>query len=142
MGNPHAVFFVDRDVWSYELDRIGPLLENHPAIERIHVVDRGWKRQGPRAQIAAEVRLLRTLRERRYDLLLHLTEHPRGATLAHLLRPRYAVTRERPRNEWFWRARFTHFYRLPRLTPRHAVEANLDALRRIGVYPEPADKKG
>ena len=30
MGNPHAVFWVDRDVWSYELDRFGPLLENHP----------------------------------------------------------------------------------------------------------------
>src|SRR5687768_14715948 len=30
MGNPHAIFFVDRDVWSYELDRFGPLLENHP----------------------------------------------------------------------------------------------------------------
>jgi diaminopimelate epimerase len=30
MGNPHAIFWVDRDVWSYELDRFGPLLENHP----------------------------------------------------------------------------------------------------------------
>jgi diaminopimelate epimerase len=30
MGNPHAVFWVGRDVWSYELDRVGPLLENHP----------------------------------------------------------------------------------------------------------------
>jgi len=30
MGNPHAVFFVDGDVWSFELDRFGPLLENHP----------------------------------------------------------------------------------------------------------------
>ncbi|TIP95011.1 MAG: diaminopimelate epimerase, partial [Mesorhizobium sp.] len=30
MGNPHAVFWVDRDIWSYELDRFGPLLENHP----------------------------------------------------------------------------------------------------------------
>jgi diaminopimelate epimerase len=30
MGNPHAVFWVDGDVWSYELDRFGPLLENHP----------------------------------------------------------------------------------------------------------------
>jgi len=30
IGNPHAVFWVDRDVWSYELDRFGPLLENHP----------------------------------------------------------------------------------------------------------------
>jgi diaminopimelate epimerase len=30
MGNPHAVFWVDADVWSYELDKVGPLLENHP----------------------------------------------------------------------------------------------------------------
>ena len=118
-----------------------PLLAHHPAIARIHTIDRAWKRQGPRVQIAAEASLVRALRARDYDLLIHLTEHPRGAMLAHLLRPRYAVTRERPRSEWFWRARFTHFYRLPRMTPRHAVEANLDALRRIGVYPEPADKK-
>ncbi len=30
IGNPHAIFWVDEDVWSYELDRFGPLLENHP----------------------------------------------------------------------------------------------------------------
>ena len=30
IGNPHAIFWVDNDVWSYELDRVGPLLENHP----------------------------------------------------------------------------------------------------------------
>jgi diaminopimelate epimerase len=29
IGNPHAVFWVD-DVWAYELERFGPLLENHP----------------------------------------------------------------------------------------------------------------
>lgn len=30
MGNPHAVFFTDRDPDGYDLARIGPLLENHP----------------------------------------------------------------------------------------------------------------
>ena len=30
MGNPHAVFWVDRDAMSYDLARFGPLLENHP----------------------------------------------------------------------------------------------------------------
>ncbi len=30
MGNPHAIFWVDDDVWNYGLDRIGPILENHP----------------------------------------------------------------------------------------------------------------
>lgn len=30
IGNPHAIFWVDRDVWDYDLERFGPLLENHP----------------------------------------------------------------------------------------------------------------
>ncbi|MBB3934052.1 diaminopimelate epimerase [Aureimonas phyllosphaerae] len=30
MGNPHAIFWVADDVWSYALDRFGPILENHP----------------------------------------------------------------------------------------------------------------
>lgn len=30
IGNPHAIFWVDKDVWDYDLDRFGPLLENHP----------------------------------------------------------------------------------------------------------------
>lgn len=30
MGNPHAVFWVDNDVASYDLARLGPMLENHP----------------------------------------------------------------------------------------------------------------
>jgi diaminopimelate epimerase len=29
MGNPHAIFWVDNDVWSYELDRFGPVFERH-----------------------------------------------------------------------------------------------------------------
>ncbi len=30
MGNPHAIFWIKDDPWSYELERFGPLLENHP----------------------------------------------------------------------------------------------------------------
>ncbi|ALN71367.1 diaminopimelate epimerase [Aureimonas sp. AU20] len=30
MGNPHAIFWVKDDVWSYALDRFGPILEHHP----------------------------------------------------------------------------------------------------------------
>ena len=118
-----------------------PMLANHPAVTTIHAIDREAKRQGIVAQVRAERALFAALRARRYDLLVHLTDHPRGLTLAHLLRPRFAVTREPRDRSPLWRRRFTHFYRLPRNTPRHAVEANLDALRRIGVYPEPDDKR-
>lgn len=30
MGNPHAIFWVDRDPMEFDLERFGPLLENHP----------------------------------------------------------------------------------------------------------------
>ncbi|HEX7327492.1 MAG TPA: putative lipopolysaccharide heptosyltransferase III [Casimicrobiaceae bacterium] len=122
-----------------------PLLAGHPAIDVVHVIDREWKRRGALALLAAEWRLMRALRARRYDLLVHLTPHPRGLVLATLIRPRWAVTRERAADEGalrrrLWRAGFTHFYRQPRATPRHTVESNLDALRRIGIYPDVAER--
>ncbi|MEO0495779.1 MAG: diaminopimelate epimerase [Pseudomonadota bacterium] len=30
MGNPHAIFWAPNDVWGYDLERFGPVLENHP----------------------------------------------------------------------------------------------------------------
>ncbi len=56
MGNPHAVFWVCNDVWSYDLDKFGPLLENHPifpqranisiaqVVSRGHMKIRTWER--------------------------------------------------------------------------------------------------
>ena len=101
-----------------------PMLANHPAIARaphdrprLEAPGRCAPGRAPNGRCCA------TLRARRYDLLVHLTEHPRGLTLARLLRPRYAVTRERDgARAGCGGAHFTHFYRLPRATPRHTVE--------------------
>jgi len=116
------------------------MLAGHPAIAETHVIDRDWKRQGFGRQLRAERALLSALSKRRYDLIVHLTEHPRGAWLSRLLRPRYSVARHLDRAHWLWRTSFTHYYRLPRRTPRHTVECNLDSLRRIGVQPAPGDR--
>ena len=117
-----------------------PMLEGHPAIARLHAIDRDWKRSGLWTQLRAERGLLRALATRRFDLIVHLTEHPRGAWLTRLLRPRYAVARELPDAHWLWRSSFTHYYRLPRGRPRHTVECNLDALRRLGLQPADTDR--
>jgi heptosyltransferase-3 len=118
-----------------------PMLQGHPAIARLHVIDREVKRRGVLAQGQAELGLLRELLSRRYDLVVHLTEHPRGAWLTRLLRPRYSVARELADAHWLWRSSFSHYYRLPRTTRRHMVECNLDALRRLGLQPSPAERK-
>jgi heptosyltransferase-3 len=114
------------------------MLAGHPAISVLHTIDRSLKRQGIVARTRGELRLWRALRARRYDLVVHLTGHPRGAWLKRLTGARYGVAPARE-GAW-WRASFTHRYLLPRATPRHTVEANLDALRRIGIWPDDDDK--
>jgi heptosyltransferase III len=134
---PHAE--VDALVYA----ETAPMLAGHPALTTLFTIDRGWKRLGIASQARAEWRLVNAMRARRHDLLVHLTEHPRGLVLARLLRPRFAVTRVRRADEHpaLWRRSFTHFYPLPQRTSRHTVETNLDALRRIGIAPRPEDKR-
>lgn len=110
------------------------MLTLHPAIRCVHTIDRNWKRQGLLAQVKAETNLLRKLRRARYDIIIHLTDHTRGLWLKWLTGARYGVARNdvvKP----FWRRSFSHLYALPRGTPRHTVELDLDALRRVGIYP-------
>lgn len=110
-----------------------PMLEGHPAVAQIHLIDRAWKNAGPGAQAAAEWRLLSALGSRRYDLVVHLTEHRRGAWLVRALRPRWSVA---PMQDGaFWRKSFSHFYPRVGHPRRHTVESNLDALRRLGLQP-------
>ena len=115
------------------------MLMGHPAIAQIHGIDRGWKREGLASQMRFESTLFHTLQERRYQLLVHLTDHWRGAWLAQALRPRWSVAPARDNRLWRWS--FSHRYPLPRGTPRHTVETNLDALRRIGIYPGEVEKR-
>jgi heptosyltransferase III len=122
------------------------MLTDHPAITNVHTIDREWKRMGPIRQVSAEWSLLTALRQRHYDVVLHLTEHPRGAWLTRLIRPAISVApratgMSEGRNSGWWRASFTHTFPLPRTTFRHTVEQNLDAVRRLGLYPTPLEKR-
>ena len=121
-----------------------PMLAWNPSIAQVHTIDRQWKKSGAIAHLRAERDLLTSLRARRYDLVVHLTDHRRGAWLVRALRPRLAVA-PRLRDESglagrFWRSSFTHRYAnassvVPgaALARRHTVEQNLDALRRLGI---------
>ena len=114
-------------------DDTAPMFEGHPALAQLHCIGRRWRSLGVWTRLARERALLGALRARRYDLLVHLTEHPRGAWLRRLLGVRYSVAPiVRTRGRW-WLKSFTHLY--PIAHNRHMVEVNLDALRRIGIQP-------
>ncbi len=118
-----------------------PMLSGHPSISTVHTIDRSWKKQGLRSQWRNERNLMTALQNRHYDLIVHLTEHARGARLARRLRPRYSVAQAYPEKRGrSWRNSFSHIYKIP-AKPRHTVEIHLDALRRLGIYPTAADRK-
>ncbi|PKO90310.1 MAG: putative lipopolysaccharide heptosyltransferase III [Betaproteobacteria bacterium HGW-Betaproteobacteria-10] len=117
------------------------MLTFHPAISTVHTIDRQWKQLGVIGQIKAELALYNRLQERAYDLIIHLTEHWRGAWLCRLLKPRYAVGPVVGGRSKRWKASFTHLQAAPRNALRHMVEANLDALRRIGIQPGPNERQ-
>ena len=111
------------------------MLEGHPALSELHTVGRSWRGMAPPARLLAEWRLYSALQARRYDLIVHLSEQPRGAWLARALGARYGVAPVVPGRGAFWAGSFTHLFPLVRNGRRHQVESNLDALRRIGVQP-------
>ena len=118
------------------------MLTLHPAIDQIHTIDRDWKRQGLFAQARAEWRLLSALRSRHYDLVVHLTEHPRGAWLKRWTGAPYGLARRMGNRGRFWRNSFSHFFvPSPPGVKRHTVETHLDALRRIGIHPAPEERR-
>jgi heptosyltransferase III len=122
------------------------MLTGHPAISNVFTIDREWKRMNPISQAGHELGLFRQLKARKYDLVIHLTEHPRGAWLTRLLKPKYSVAQRAQginegRDSRLWKKSFTHTFPSPRATFRHTVESNLDSLRRLGIYPQAAEKK-
>lgn len=121
-----------------------PLLSDNQHISRIYTLER-LSAKTPRKTLwrrfADEYRLYRVLKERRYDLIVALTDRWRAAWLTRLLRPVYSVAQKYPHKRGAkWRNSFSHLYGIPAL-PRHTVEIHLDALRRLGVYPQETEKK-
>jgi heptosyltransferase-3 len=118
-----------------------PMLEGHPALARLYFVGRRWRAASAMRRLSLERHLYSSLRARRYDLIVHLSEQPRGAWLARLLGARYSVAPVMPDRGAFWAKSFTHLYPLVGGGRRHQVELNLDALRRIGVQPGLNERK-
>ena len=116
------------------------MVEGHPAVSEIHCIDRGWRKLGFASRLSAELGMLRRLRARRYDLVVHLSESWRGAWIVRLTGARWSVAPAMSGRGRRWARAFTHFYRKPLAGGRHMVERNLDALRRLGVPVPPGPR--
>ncbi len=120
-------------------DETRDMLALHPAIDQLHVIGRHWRGTSILHRALAEWQLWRALRARRYDLIVHLTAHPRGAWLARTLGASVSVAPRRSGRWWAWS--FTHRHPVVGGGRRHTVETHLDALRRIGIQPSPEARR-
>lgn len=119
------------DAYIYEEAR--PILEGHPAVDEIIGYDRKWKKLSWMRRLFEEVRLLWEIRRRRYDLVLNLTEGDRGAWIARISGASIRVGVDRRRAYTHWAKACSSL--------RHTVERQLDALRRIGIFPDAGERE-
>ncbi len=122
-------------------DDTAAMLSEHPALAQLHTVPRTLRSAGAARRLRAEWVLFSALLARKYDLIIHLSEHPRGAWLARYLGAPWSVAPAIRDRGTFWKKSFSHLYPLPKNGRRHQVELNLDALRRIGLQPAPQDRR-
>jgi len=105
------------------------LYSNLPGVERVWSVSRG-ERGWP--SVRSGLRLIRGLSMVGFDLLVQYSDDWRGALIARTLNPRVSVAHRWLKRHHIWRNSFTH---LAPLTPRrHAVEQDIDLLRRVGLH--------
>ncbi len=112
-----------------------PMLEGHPSISQYHLYDRSWKKMTLFQRLREEIRLLKRIRSEGYDLVINLTEGDRGVLAAIISKAQLRVSFDPEGNGMLGKEKMlTHVVKhCP--NPRHTVEKNLDALRKIGIFP-------
>ncbi len=117
-----------------------PILEGHPAISNFFLYDRGWKKLSFLGKIKKELSLFREIRKNNYDLVINLTEGDRGALAALFSGAKIRVGIDPEKNGFLGKKLiYTHIVKNCK-TPRHTVEKNLDALRKIGLFPKEEER--
>lgn len=123
------------DVLLYKETR--PMLEAHPAIRQLHVIDRQWKREGSWRKLSHERALLSAVRRCRYDVVINLADQWSSGLIALLsgapVRIGFAFKK---RDNALWRRCHTQLVSTENHRHLHTVEQNMSILQPLGI---PAD---
>jgi len=125
----------EAEIDAYVYSESIPLLEGNPSVHGFIGYDRKWKKKSLISRLFNEWQILRKIRRNRYDLVINLTEGDRGAIAAKFARAPIRVGMDPKGSGLLGKKKlYTHIVKsCPGL--RHTVERNLDAIRRIGVFP-------
>jgi heptosyltransferase-3 len=117
------------------------MLAGHPSIRSLLLYDKKWKKHSFFKRWKEELGLLRRIWKKGYDLVINLKEGDRGAIASMASKASIRVGLDPEKKGFLGKSRlFTHLVKSCK-TPRHTVEKNLDALRRIGLFPTPEERE-
>lgn len=125
----------DAEIDAFIYQESAPMLEGHPDIARLILYDSAWKKSPFVKKLFKEIQMLRSIRRRGYDLIINLTEGDRGAIISWASGAPLRVGFD-PKKSGFLGKRKLYSHLVKQCpSPRHTVEKNLDAARRIGIFP-------
>lgn len=137
------------DVLLYEETR--PMLASHPDIRQIYAIDRRWKKRGVRYQVGQEWRLMKTLRNQRYDLVVNLADQWRSAVITRFTGAAVRLGFDLPKRRGaLWSRCHTRLVPTGAHGQLHTVEQNLTLLaplalpavqEQVAMHYAPADRQ-
>jgi heptosyltransferase-3 len=120
------------DVLLYQETR--PMLQAHPAIRHLHLIDRKWKKLGVWQQLKHELALVNAVRNSHYDLVINLADQWRSALITLISgapeRIGFAYSK---RDTCFWRVCHNRLVPTASFNQLHTVEQNLLALSPLDI---------
>ncbi|MDE1185829.1 MAG: putative lipopolysaccharide heptosyltransferase III [Pantoea sp.] len=120
------------DVLLYKETR--PMLEAHPAIRQLHIIDRNWKKEGGWQKLRHEMALISAVRTCHYDLVINLADQWRSAIITAFsgapVRIGFAFNK---RDNAFWRWCHNQLVSTADHGTLHTVEQNMSALAPLGI---------
>ena len=120
------------DVLLYKETR--PMLEAHPAIRQLHIIDRNWKKEGGWQKFRHEMALLSAVRACHYDVVINLADQWRSAIITRFsaapVRIGFAFAK---RDHALWRWCHNYLVSTKSHNQLHTVEQNMAALEPLGI---------
>lgn len=115
-----------------------PIISANPDLTHVWPMPRGKQAGRGMGRAKSFFELLRNIRNRRYDWVLHLNDQWSGAAAALVSGARMRFSFEMAKRDyWVWKRTFNQ--RFPATAEGHMVEQNLRILRKLGVPIDGAD---
>lgn len=132
-------YLPDAQIDAYVYKSTLPMLDGHPSISQILTLDTEIKKLNFLKRMKEEIKLLKRIKDEKYDLVLNLTEGDRGAIAAKASKALYKVGYKSNEGMRGKNKIYTHFVK--QTANRHTVEQNLDFVRRIGIFPKMEERE-